>query len=191
MLHALESQHNDEALAYFYCDRNQLDRQDSTSIIRSFVRQLSTARDGSTIQVSVVRTYHAKKQMGFATGKLNMEECGDLLLHLVNVYPQTTLILDGLDECIDNQEIIKALDRVLRKSLRPLKIFVSSRPDEDIRERFEKGSNVSIQATNNQSDIASFVAAKIGEDDKSRRNRLSSELKEDIVSAILEESKGM
>ena len=191
MLRTLDGQRNDEALAYFYCDRNQINRQDPISVLRSFVRQLSTTRDGGAIHASAVRLYHKKKQTGFASGELDQNECVDLLLQYVNAYPQTTLILDALDECDQNLDIIKTLDNIIRESLKPIKIFISSRPDENIKERFEKGPNVSIKATDNDNDIAKFIAAKIGEDDENRRIKLSNSLKETIVAVILSKSQGM
>ncbi|KAI9781928.1 MAG: hypothetical protein M1816_002151 [Peltula sp. TS41687] len=193
MLRALDGQRNDEALAYFYCDRNQMDRQDSPSVLRSFVRQLSTTRTGDAIQPSLVQLYQQKKQTGFASGILDMKECVDLLLQYVNTYPQTTLILDALDECDPRtrKQLIDALDDILARSLKPIKLFISSRPDEDIKYRFETGPNVGIEATDNQDDINKFVTTKIEENDKIRRNKLSNELKEDIVSTLSHKSQGM
>lgn len=193
MLHTLNVQRNDEVLAYFYCDRNQTNSRDPVSVLRSFVRQLSTARTGDAIHPSLVQLYSQKKWTGFASGILDMKECVDLLLQYVNTYPQTTLILDALDECDDRtrKQLIIALDDVLDHSSKPIKIFISSRPNPDIRYRFESGPNVGIQATDNQDDIAKLVAAQIEEDDKSRQNKLSSKLKEDIIDTLLHKSQGM
>lgn len=193
MLCTLDTRRNHEALAYFYCDRNQANRQDPASVLRSFVRQLSTARTGDAIQSSLNQLYYQKKQTGFASGMLDMKECVSLLLQYVNTYPQTTLILDALDECDRRTrgQLIDALDNILDRALKPIKVFVSSRSELDIRHRFEKGPNVSIQATDNQDDIAKFVAARIEEDEKRRQNKLSAELKEDIINTLLHKSQGM
>ncbi|KAI9787365.1 MAG: hypothetical protein M1816_007651 [Peltula sp. TS41687] len=193
MLRALNGQRNDEALAHFYCDHNDTKRQDPASVLRSFVRQLSTTRAGDAIQPSLVQLYQQKRQTGFASGILDMNECVDLLLKYVNIYPQTTLILDALDEC-DSQtrkQLILALDNIILRSSKPIKIFISSRPDEDIRYRFESGPSVGIQMTDNQRDINKFLTAKMEEDGKTRRNKLSSELKEDIVGTLSSKSQGM
>lgn len=193
MLRALDSHRNDEALAYFYCNRNETNRQDPTSVLRSFVKQLSTTRTGDAIQPALVQLYRQKKQKGFASGPLDMKECEDLLLQYVNTYPQTTLILDALDECDPRtrHDLIAAFDNLLTSSSKPIKIFISSRPDEDIKFRFETGPNVAIQATDNQNDIVKFVTARIEVDDKNRRIKLSGELKEDIIGTISRKSQGM
>lgn len=192
MLRTLDGEPNDEALAYFYCDRNQTNRRDPASVLRSFVRQLSTTRICDAIQPSLVQLYHQKKQTGFASGILDKKECVDLLLRYVNTYPQTTLILDALDECDDRtrKQLISALEEILDCSSKPIKIFISSRPDNDIKDRFEIGPNVGIQATDNQDDIATFVKAQIREH-KSGRNKLSAKLEDEIVDTLLRKSQGM
>ncbi|KAJ9634602.1 hypothetical protein H2199_008885 [Coniosporium tulheliwenetii] len=184
MLLALSGQPNNEALAYFYCDRNQTSRQEPVSVLRSFVRQLSTTRTGDAMLPPLVCVYQQKKRTGFASGPLDMKECEDLLLRYVDTYPQTTLVLDALDEC--DQKLASILLPHLTSS-KPIKIFISSRPDSDIKDRFEIGPNVGIQATDNQDDIAKFVAAAI----EDRRKKLSSKLKQDIVDTLLAKSLGM
>lgn len=194
ILRAFDAQRSDEAIAYFYCDRNQEGRRESISIMRSFVRQLSTTRTANAMQPILVELYRQKKRTGFASGKLDIDKCVDLLRHYVNTYPQTTLVLDALDECDNPQirkQLVTAFDDVLSYSLKPIKTFISSRPDPDIRHRFGTGPNVGIQATDNQNDIAKFVAAKLEEDDKDRQDKLSSELKESIIDTLLRESQGM
>jgi hypothetical protein len=49
LIDELEPTQNDEAVAYFYCDRNQRDQQDPARFLRSYVRQLCTTRGGDAI----------------------------------------------------------------------------------------------------------------------------------------------
>jgi ankyrin repeat domain-containing protein 50 len=190
--HVLESHQNDEALAYFYCDRNQTDRRNPVSILRSFVRQLSTTRNGDAIQPSLIQFYTQKRQKGFASENLNIEETESLLHQFIGIYPQTTLVLDALDEC-DPQtraRFIEVLDNLLQQSSKPIKIFISSRPDSDIKHRFESGPNVGIRATDNQEDIAKFLATKIEKQER-WRNKISVGLREEVVQTLRDKSQGM
>jgi hypothetical protein len=183
---------NDEALAYFYCDRNQDNRQDPTSILRSFVRQLSISRDQNALQPLIEAEYEQRRQKGFPSGKFTFEECAKLVLEYVNIYPQTTLVLDALDECDPGtrKHLIKFFDSLLIESCKPVKIFISSRPDRDIKFRFQGGPNVEIQATDNHQDIAKFVESKI-EENSTSFNAFSPTLRDDIVQTLLSKSKGM
>jgi ankyrin repeat domain-containing protein 50 len=184
---------NDESLAYFYCDRNQSDRRNPVLVLSSFVRQLSASDRQDAIQPSLVRLYTEKEKKGFASNEISIEESEKIILELVNIYPQTTLVLDALDEC-DRRirgRFIKVLDRLLEQSSKPIKIFISSRPDQDIRDRFDVGPNVGIKATDNQGDISTFVDDKIEKSPKKWQNRISADLRRDIRKMLVEKSNGM
>lgn len=189
---ALTSQPSDEALAYFYCDRNQEDRRDPVLILRSFVRQLSVCRRQNAIQTLIVAEYEQRRQRGFSSGKLTIRECAKLVLDYVDIYPQTTLVLDALDECNPRTRIqlIEVFDSLLTQSSKPVKIFISSRLDKDIKSRFQCGPNVGIQATDNHHDIAKFVRSKI-ENNLIWFNNFSPTLRDDVVQTLLSKSKGM
>jgi hypothetical protein len=120
-----------------------------------------------------------------------LETCREQLLESVNLYPKTTIVLDALDECEPDTRgyLVDTLDLLLQKSERPLKIFISSRPDADIRDRFLSRPNIDIQATDNHDDIAKFVNEEIV---KHRRwGRLSPSLREEVVETLLNRSSGM
>lgn len=182
-----------ELMAYFYCDRNQQDRRMPESVLSSFVRQLSTSSTGDAIQPYAVYIYEEKEKLSFASNKLKLEETQRLLLDLVNTYPQTTLILDALDECDKDtrSELVKVFDALLRDSSNPIKIFISSRPDSDIRDHFERGPNLEIQATHNQGDIASFVDQRMRESPRRWHAGIYPELRDEVCRTILEKSNGM
>lgn len=48
----------DEALAYFYCDRDQPDHREPASVLRSFLRQLSVPRNNDAIPGLTVQMYN-------------------------------------------------------------------------------------------------------------------------------------
>jgi hypothetical protein len=184
---------NDEALAYFYCDRNESARQDPELILSSFVRQLSLSRNGDAIQHSLVQLYYQKRKTGFASGKLKIEESRDILLQLVRTYPQTTLVLDALDEChIETRtQLVDILDTLVTQSPKPVKIFISSRPDQDIKHRFGCGPNVHIKATDNRDDIAKFVNEKLNNSPEYWQNSINRDLKREICETLVDKSEGM
>ena len=193
LIKTFAEQPNDEALAYFYCDRNQPNRQDPALIMSSFVRQLSGVENTNKIQRPIVQRYDLKQRNAFASGGLKIEESFDLLRQLVEIYPQITLVVDALDEC--NKEtrapFMEMLDILVSgKSSNLVKIFISSRPDLDIKHRFSGGPNMEIRATDNEKDIAKFVDDKI-KDKKEWYCKISSELRELISETLVSKSDGM
>jgi ankyrin repeat domain-containing protein 50 len=186
---ALQKDPNHEGLAFFYCNRNEPERQEPLSVLRSFVRQLSTIAGGDDSIHKRLRELHIQTRIK-ASG-LTIDVCRDLLLEFINLYPKTTLILDALDECDKRRRgvLAEAFDYFLVHAQRPVKIFISSRPDGDLRERYKSRANIEIQATDNHDDIATFVD---GEIIKHRRwKKISPGLRKEIVETLLERSQGM
>jgi hypothetical protein len=194
--HLLETRDNtqsDEALAYFYCDRNQKDRQDPANILRSFVLQLATSRSGDAVQPCLVEMYEQKMRKGPANPELSEAECVEILHKLADIYPQTTLVLDALDEADKDKRagLIDVLDALVASAAKPVKVFISSRRDTDIKRQYEQGPNVSIEATDNADDISAFVAEQLDLYEKRRRRKLRSAIRKDIVRILQEKSNGM
>jgi hypothetical protein len=180
------------ALAYFYCNRNEETRQDPENILRSFVKQLSISPAGDAIQQSLVEAYKKKERTGFASAKLTFEESKTLLLELAQTYSRTTLVLDALDETHKQPraELIDTFDYFIHQSPQ-LKIFISSRRDDDIKSQLAKGANVGIEATDNENDISKFVMDQIDQVQKHRRNPISPSLRQHIIQVLLDKSQGM
>ncbi len=184
---------NDEALAYFYCDRNRADHQDPGQILRSFVLQLSTSRSGDAVQPCLVEVYEKKKGKGPANPELSEMECSEVLQKLVNIYPQTTIVLDALDEVDKDRRdsLMGALDKLVASATKPVKVLISSRPDVDIMRKYEQGPNVAVEETDNASDIAAFVAQQLDLYEKRQHCKLRRELRREIIGALHEKSHGM
>jgi hypothetical protein len=180
-------------LAYFYCDRNQSDRRDPIFILNSFVRQLSVSKKDGSIQPSIIKLYKQKKSTGFASGILGIEESRDILLQQVQSYPQITLVVDALDECNKQTrtQLVDILDMLVSQSPNLVKIFISSRPDQDIKHRFEGGSNMEIKATDNRNDIAKFVADKMDNSPPYWRSQIGPDLRKEICETLVDKSEGM
>lgn len=197
MIDSFEKCSHDEALAYFYCDRNRLEYQDPLSVLRSMIRQLALSQSKDSIQHLIVELHTERQRSGFASEKItsSIDESQAIVLDLVKKYPQTTLIVDALDECDTRTraQFVRVLDTLVVQSARPIKIFVSSRPDRDIKERFERGSNVEIRATDNRGDIVKFVDYEINrnEDHASWRNRIGPKLLGTICETLVDRSQGM
>jgi hypothetical protein len=83
-----------------------------------------------------------------------------------------------------------ALEEFLTSSSHPVKIFIASRNDGDLKARYESGQHLEIQATDNQQDIEQFIKDKL---DKSPqfRSKISSQTQIKIVSTFRKKSQAM
>ncbi|RYP17500.1 hypothetical protein DL765_004464 [Monosporascus sp. GIB2] len=185
----LKSSRNEEGFAFFYCNRNEEERRKPLMVLRSYVRQLSTtAKYPEEMRKKLQELWSEKRLNG---SDLGLEDCREQLLESVNLYPRTILVLDALDECEPDSrgELVKTVEILLSKSRRPLKVFISSRPDRDIRNRFLDRPNIEIQATHNEKDIQKFVNEEIIK--HGAWKDMSPPLKDEIIRVLLTRSQGM
>ncbi|GAW15650.1 hypothetical protein ANO14919_050690 [Xylariales sp. No.14919] len=182
----LESSPNQEGFAFFYCDRNEEQRRKPLSILQSYVRQLSKNPECIRKQLEdLCRSARAN------ASDLGFDNCRQQLLKSVNLYTQTTLVLDALDECeAESRKLaLEVIEYLTSKSRNTLKVFISSRPDRDIRDRFLNKPNIEIEATDNDEDIKIFVGEEIAK--HGNWNDMRPGLKDKIVNTLQTKSRGM
>lgn len=131
-------------------------------VLRSFVRQLSGKAfdDSDEIQSSLVQKCAEAKKNG---RDLSYKDCEELILESFNVYSKTTIILDALDESdIGTYNLAKALIKITEKSRKPVKVFISSRPDREYLEEVFKGNFlITVDADNQHDDIQKYLEDKL------------------------------
>lgn len=177
-----------EGFAYFYCQRDEEERSQPVSILRSLVRQLSSPfqRSGEIHQeVQSLATEMEAQALTFNVGL-----CQKTLSKLISSYRNTTIILDALDECnMDKRShLMDCLSQLIDQQSN-VKIFISSRKDADITRHFESQPIIEIHATDNQHDIESFVKAELARD--KRWVSLEPKLKDKVISTLHRMSRGM
>ena len=147
---------------------------------------------GGPVQPLVEQLYIRKREAAFASGTLHFEESREILLQLADCYSQITLVLDALDECNGGarRQLLDTFDLLVDHPSRRFKIFISSRPDGDIKRRFGDGLNMEIKATDNRHDIVKFVDDKI-ENSTGWQEELTPALKKEIRETLVDKSEGM
>ncbi|EHK26678.1 uncharacterized protein TRIVIDRAFT_141868 [Trichoderma virens Gv29-8] len=183
---------SDHGLAFFYCNRGQIDLQDPLLALQSFVRQLATCpRYSKMVRKSLIKLYRENRKNGL---KLGFDACNKQLLESVNLYPQTVIILDGLDECdaTSRDKLITILANLIKDAQHPVKIFISSRREQDIVKLLPAESVIRIDASDNRDDIQKFVEERMEE--MERRGfwgSIPETLKSDIKTTLCKGSDGM
>lgn len=155
------SNNHDDAFAYFYCSRSDPARQNISSILASYVRQLSEMpRHPGNIHVS---SYKLVKNKGSVQKTTEVQLYKRVLVEMINSYPRTTLVLDALDECEfdTRRELAIFLKQLVAESKHLLKVFIASRPQNEIKHHLIASQGpqmlVEINTTDNQGDIEKYV----------------------------------
>lgn len=100
-------------------------------------------------------------------------------------------MLDALDECDRDKrrKVVEVFDCLIKDSAMPVKIFISSRPDGDIKKRLVHPSNIEILANDNQNDISKYIKKEIVNHE--RWHKMNDPLRNDIVATLQAQSGGM
>ncbi|MCJ1464092.1 hypothetical protein MMC07_002704, partial [Pseudocyphellaria aurata] len=192
---------NTAPIAYFYCVRNisEPERADPDEIMRSILKQLSCSKPDIPIKQPVVKAYGKRIEEAENDGcdpeKLTVDECVQLTLDLLENDP-AIIVIDALDECDPTRrhEVLAALDKIIHSSANLVKVFVSSRDDNDIVYRLVNSPNVYIHATDNREDICRFVHTEVDQCIKDQRllsGIISQDMKSRIISTLIEGAQGM
>src|ERR1700753_1061183 len=175
---------------FFYCSRNtaEFSRSDPNTILASIARQLSHPKLGGPLLQPTISIYTEKEEQGFASGRLRLEDSLNLILELAEFYPVITIVIDALDECNleKRADLVDALERLLQDSSTLIKVFISSRDDQDIVFRLKEYPNLEISSNKNGDDLNNFIKYKTRELIRRRKLLKYSQSKEDMESFIVE-----
>jgi hypothetical protein len=186
-------------LAFFYCSRNTAEPNRSIPklILASLARQLSNVKPEQPLLQPALQLYEHRKARGFASRSLIIPETRDLIIQLTKCYPRITLIIDALDECDPETrfELLEALQMILQASKNVVKIFISSRSDQDIVFHLTDYPNLEISSERNGDDIAYFVEEEtkrlIQKGRLLRYSRSRKEMEELIIRQVIKGASGM
>ncbi|KAH0494412.1 hypothetical protein TgHK011_001032 [Trichoderma gracile] len=156
----LENSAHDEGFAFYYCTRSGPSMQDPLTVLRSLARQLSyKAFNYGRIQKKVIQRYETARHEGRDFGN---RDCRELILDSLNLYPRTTIILDALDESdITTYNLAEILLELVGEATKPVKLFVSSRPDREYMDTFDTKSTIMVDGSNQRGDIEKFLQEKL------------------------------
>jgi ankyrin repeat domain-containing protein 50 len=129
--------------------------------------------------------------------KLSLDESTQYIVKLVNLYPSLTIVIDAFEECDPktSYRLLAALEKIIKLSSKPVKIFISSRSQDNIPATLRDWPEIYITKEDNAEDIKKFIEHEVQQSTKTRRmlggRRISSELKQHLVSALADGAQGM
>ena len=175
---------------YFYCSRSaaEPERSNSDAVLASILRQLSCVQPGKSLLPPVIEKYRNQGE-GFISNGLQLEESRELIVELIENYGITTIIVDALDECDPEtrQSLLDAFEDILQEAAGLVKIFVSSRDDQDIVCILREYPNLDISSDKNTHDIQTFVRIETERLVRKRRLLRNSRTREGMQALIIEQ----
>ncbi|KAK2596014.1 hypothetical protein N8I77_013525 [Diaporthe amygdali] len=158
----------DSIVAFFYCSKkadkineNSTARNDHENALRSLLSQASVSVDGSAVDKGVLKR-SALDPRGFLAGVgLTAEDCVQMLDDIFSTGQDQkfTVVIDALDECLDYDSLLDALQSAASTN-KNVRVFFSSRLQVKVQDYFEENVCVDV-GDNNIEDIKRFLNIEI------------------------------
>lgn len=131
------------------------------------------------------------------SGSPGLEKSKELVLQLLEKYPSATIVVDALDECNPEtrHDLLTVLESLLKESPCLLKIFVTSRTNQDITCMLKDYPNLHLSSERNTGDINFFIRSEttrlIAEQRLLRDSNRKNELRDVIINTLMSTAQGM
>ena len=185
-------------LAYFYFDFNNDKQTNLDNALRSLLTQLAAHSDR---YCDILSELYDNNDNGrsIPTRAVEMITCLEEMLEQPDQVP-VYIILDALDECPDagntptpRRRVLDFLKTLVDPRLSNLHLFVTSRPEDDIRSALKVFRTICIQEQEGQKeDIRQYIKDKVSANsDSALMGRWDNETKNMVVDALTEKADGM
>lgn len=196
-----QAQTSGAPLAYFYCSQKGTDPRTANAgeILRAILRQLTGCDARLALRGTTGQEFRQrKKEAEYKGAQILSLDIPETVAHVLAITEEdpVTIVLDALDEVDDSErvELFDTLEQIVQESQNVVKVFISSRRDGDIVERFEQCTQIRVDHNLIHHDIHRFVEHRVCEaitTKKLLRGKISSTLRDNIVKTLSEGAKGM
>jgi hypothetical protein len=174
------------AFAFFYFDFNDPKKQVVRSLICSLVTQFSRRCIGIPAGLATLYSNCLDGQHQPTTASITA-----ILQGIITSFHHAYIVLDALDECIEQDDLLSFLEDVTDWGLDNLHILATSRPDHITRECLVSRITDAIDLQNAlvDEDILTYVRERLQNDVRLRK--WQPKVKDEIEMTLMEGAKGM
>lgn len=172
---------NGMSISYVFCTLNDCRSRELHTILTTLTRQILNTFDETTEIATTLKAMFVTNHR-----EPNIKEVTSLLASVARLPTVSYFVIDGLDECNDNdrKEILACLGLLIRQIPGGLKILISSRwMNSELLEGFEQ---ISVDTSRNHLDIEVYIRNIIDERISDQRivikgPRMAEEIKECLI----------
>lgn len=174
------------AIAYFYFDFNDSDKQRTEMLIRSLIVQF--AAQCSHLPESL-KSAHSRSQGGHKQPTIG--DMTIILRQILKSFNTSYILLDALDECTDRQDLFEFIESLMGWNINNLHVLTTSRKENDIAMSLEPlvTCQLCIQSALVDADIRVHIVEKLSND--SRLRKWPVDVQKEIENALMRGAKGM
>ena len=178
------------AVAYFYFDFNDIEKQKSDNMIRSLVTQLSEQSTKHLKELELLFSSCNNGELQPDNQRLLM-----VLKEIIEVSDKTYVIVDALDECSTSYELQEHIEEIQRWGLPQLHMLLTSQRLMDIEEIIEPLTDtedrICIQSALVDADIRTYVHKRLQNDKKFKRWRSKPHVQDEIKMQLMMKADGI
>lgn len=179
------------AVAYFYCDYRDVERQKLINIMGAIAVQLALRSQDAFAQLEdYYDLLHPNMHTDLAVDANQFQQC---LHKMVKVFARVTVVIDGVDECQEeNTAVTKFLVSLQESTKQNTHVAFLSRDEQHIREVVESTGMACVAVAAHEDDLTLYVAAELKQRMNDKRLRVrSKDLQALIVKRLATEAHGM
>ena len=174
------------AVAYFYFDFNDSDKQRTEKLIRSLIVQLSAQclHLPASLQLAYSRSQNGQNQ-------LTVEDLRTLLHQVLESFNSTYILLDALDECTDREDLLEFMEALVDWNVNDLHVLATSRKENDIAMSLEPlvTCQLCIQSALVDADIRVHILDRLSTDVKLKK--WPTNVQKEVEDTLMRGAKGM
>jgi len=180
---------NSTGISFVYC--NFEDNLEASTYVKVIIKQLCRRMDELPIELEKLYDDHYRN-----ASNPGYTELRDTLMRVSGYFGKVFLVLDALDECTEDQrnelfEVLRGTAIYDNTAHGNLKIFVTSRKEQDIQRAFKCFPVVEIEAKKVNDDIESYVTAQLDQHRQDGTLEITDSLKSRVVTALINQAGGM
>lgn len=151
------------AIAYFYFDFNDEQKQGHNNLICSLVVQFM---DQLAFIPGALSTFYSKKNTG--QGRPRTDDLTGILKTILGEFQHAYIVLDALDECRDREKLLTFIEETVNWKLGNIHFLATSRKERDINDCLTSlvTTEVTISSTDVDMDIQCYVRERLAKDPK-------------------------
>jgi hypothetical protein len=179
-----------KAVAYFYFDFNDPEKQSPELMVRSLICQLSQQciKIPTTLEALFSSCKNGRRQP-------SVDSLLEALCSLINEFPQSYIVLDALDECTNRTELMAILEKVAGWKLDELHLLATSRKEHDIECSLESivdtQNTICLQDELVDRDIFTYVRQRLSSDKSLSKWQKDPQTRHQIETALMKGAHGM
>ncbi|KAH0839209.1 ankyrin repeat protein [Fonsecaea pedrosoi] len=185
--HLLERQPVDSLLAYFYYDASTIESLTPQTFFGAIVKQFCS--NISPLPSEIMDAYRRASSRLGTPSQPSLLELKSFLQLLLQTTDSATVVIDGLDESSDYSAVCDFLTSMVRGEKHALRVFISSRPEVDLRRSLAGFRDISVQEEAIEQDISVYIKMRIHNDP--RLGRMRDDMKDFVEATLRTDSNGM